>query len=156
MHFSRKIRVPALPRADRLYLLRIERLLKRRGIGVERQGNAIEAKLFSWNELLTITDSDRFSWAKLRVESQDSRLELRFFYNWSLQAVAHFMLTVFVTAFMNRFGEAEALLPMIASMNLALALASFVWAHFYASRLTTELTATALDSHISDSWLESA
>lgn len=156
MYFSRKVRVPVAPRPDRIYLHRIERVLKQRGIATKRHENAIEAKLFSWNELLTISDADRFSWTKLRVENQNSRLELKFFYNWPLQAVAHFMLTVFVAAFMNRFGESEALLPMIASMNLALALASFAWAHFYATKLSTELTTTALDSHISDSWLESA
>ncbi len=157
MPFTRKIQLSASHASDpATTLYRIERHLQRRDFKPKRQEKAVVLQLFSWSELLSAKEADRFSWDSVTLEHQDGTLRLDFKYNWILQAFAHFAMTIFVTAFMNRFGNPEAIIPMIASMNLALGMCSFVWAYLYAGKFTAEIAEIASDERAPAVWGKSA
>jgi hypothetical protein len=144
MKFSRQIRLPASVSTSDGHqnpLLKTERHLKTRNLKPTRDGKHLKATLFAWSDLFSVDDADRLSWESVEIEHQDSALRFRFRYNWHFQAFAHLLMTCFVVAFMNRFGSQQALAPMLASMNAALIVFSFVWAQIYAKKFVSEIEA---------------
>lgn len=121
----------------------IEKFFKKRDIRLERSADGAKAavRLFVWNELISAKDANRFSWQRIDLKRDEASIKLHFRYNWSLQALAHFALSVFSVTFVNRFGSSEMALPMLLSMNGLFFLGSIIWAVRYAAKLSTEIAA---------------
>lgn len=119
--------------------IRVERHLRLRDIQVTRKENGVEAQLFSWNEFFRTKDADRLNWNSLHLEKRDEAIHLHMGYNWMLQALAHFTMSLFALSFLVRLGNLGIAIPLLLSLNGALAAFSLYAARGYAKKLAGEI-----------------